>query len=180
MKQDAIEGRVEKEKVIFHGTPSQAVNTNTYAFCLIVFIAAMLAPSIWNNYLYYPQYEQYRGLYQFAFKVLFFASVIYAFVAWMKVHNHKYTLTTERLKEEDGVFSKHTDELELFRVKDISNSQPFFLRVFSCGNIIIETSDKSTPIVVMTAIKDPKTVIDLMRANVQIMRTRKGVREIDH
>jgi uncharacterized membrane protein YdbT with pleckstrin-like domain len=103
-----------------------------------------------------------------------------AFSAWIKVHSHHYEITNERLKETDGVLSKTTDELELFRVKDISFVQPFFLRMFGCGNIILDTSDRSTQTVVIYAIKDAKPVMDLLRKNVQIMRVKKGVREFDH
>ncbi|PYL32712.1 MAG: hypothetical protein DMF35_07785, partial [Verrucomicrobia bacterium] len=42
-----------------------------------------------------------------------------------------YELTSERLKMREGVFSKVTDTLELYRVKDIETQQPFVYRL--CG-----------------------------------------------
>src|SRR5213075_3456197 len=42
-----------------------------------------------------------------------------------------YELTTERLKTTEGVFSKVTDTLELYRVKDLEMRQPFWSRM--CG-----------------------------------------------
>ena len=55
---------------------------------------------------------------------------------WLAIKNTKYELTTERLKTRHGVLNKKTDELELYRVRDYNYEQPFFLRLFSLGNII--------------------------------------------
>jgi uncharacterized membrane protein YdbT with pleckstrin-like domain len=172
-------GGDEKEVVIYSGRPSQAVNYNTYLFCILLFIAAVFAPTIWNKFLS-VQYAQYKNIYMLASKALFFIPIIMAFSAWIKVHSHHYIITNERLNETEGVLSKITHELELFRVKDISYVAPFFLRMCGCGNIILDTSDRSTPIVVLHAIKDARPVMDLVRKNVQIMRVKKGVREFDH
>src|SRR5438132_1545743 len=65
-----------------------------------------------------------------------------------------YELTTERLKITEGVFSKVTDTLELYRVKDIETQQPFGCRVYGVENIQLNTSDSSWPLVMLTAIPD--------------------------
>jgi uncharacterized membrane protein YdbT with pleckstrin-like domain len=95
------------------------------------------------------------------------------------VKNTKYELTTERLRMRHGVFSKHTDELELYRVRDYKLQQPFFLRIFSLGNIVLQTSDKSHPHVVLTAIPNGEDLREQLRTYVEECRTRKGVRELD-
>src|ERR1700676_3210389 len=56
-----------------------------------------------------------------------------------------YELTTERLKITEGVFSKVTDTLELYRVKDIEVRQPFLYRRFGLENIHVQTSDLFSP-----------------------------------
>lgn len=93
--------------------------------------------------------------------------------------SHRYTLTTERFNEESGIFSKTTEVLELFRVKDITLSQPFSLRMWGLGNIVMDTSDKSTPVVIIYGVKDAGSVVNMLRKHVDIMRTQKGVREVD-
>lgn len=169
-----------RERVIYRGSPSQMVNFNIYFICVLIFAVAAMAPSIWSDYLAHnAKLARLKDVYMLGSKAAFFLPLIWAFVAWLKVRNHRYTLTTERLREEEGVLSKSTDELELFRVKDISYAQPFFLRIVGCSNIILDTSDKSTPIVVLHALKNAQPVIELLRHNVQVMRTKKGVREID-
>jgi len=113
---------------------------------------------------------------------LFFWLVIPLFIIlwkWLVVKNMKYELTTERLRMRHGVFNKKLDELELYRVRDYILDQPFFLRIFSLGNIILQTSDRTHPTVVIQAIPDAENLREQLRTYVEACRIRKGVRELD-
>src|SRR5438132_2275857 len=90
-----------------------------------------------------------------------------------------YELTTERLKTTEGVFSKVTDTLELYRVKDIETQQPFAYRLCGVANIQLNTSDSSSPLVIIEAIPHRVGLGDKIRNQVEIIRQQKGVREID-
>ena len=72
-----------------------------------------------------------------------------------------------------------TDELELYRVRDYKFEQPFFLRLFSLGNIVLQTSDKSDPQVVLSAIPNGEELREKLRTHVEACRMKKGVREVD-
>ncbi len=98
---------------------------------------------------------------------------------WLAIKNTKYELTTERLKTRHGVLNKKTDELELYRVRDYNYEQPFFLRLFSLGNIILQTSDKSHPEVVLRAIPNGEELREKLRTHVEACRMKKRVREVD-
>ncbi len=87
-----------------------------------------------------------------------------------------YELTTERLKTTEGVFSKMTDTLELYRVKDIETQQPFGYRLCGVENI---HSDTSSPFVLIQAMPHGIGLGDKIRNQVEIIRQQKGVREID-
>ena len=90
-----------------------------------------------------------------------------------------YELTTERLKITEGVFSKVTDTLELYRVKDIETRQPFLYRMFGVENVQMNTSDTSSPFIFLEAIPCSVGLADRIRNQVEIIRQQKGVREID-
>jgi len=113
---------------------------------------------------------------------LFFWLVIPVFMMlwkWLVVKNTKYELTTERLKTRYGVLNKQMDEIELYRVRDYRFEQPFFLRIFSLGNVVMQTSDKSHPLVTIRAIPNGEELRERIRTHVEECRARKGVREID-
>ena len=104
---------------------------------------------------------------------------LYALYRFMVVNAHVYWLTDQRLRETSGLMFKKTEELKLYRVKDISVEQPTLQRLFGRGRVILRTSDRSTPIVVLNAIPGPLAVADLLRDRVETCRVAKGVREID-
>lgn len=104
---------------------------------------------------------------------------VYALYRFLVVNAHVYLLTDQRLRETSGLLFKSTEELELYRVKDISVEQPFLQRMVGRGRVILLSSDRSTPIVVLNAVAGPLAVADLLRDRVERCRVAKGVREID-
>lgn len=90
-----------------------------------------------------------------------------------------YTLTSQRLRTTQGVFSQRVDELELYRVKDITLLRPFAQRLMGLGTVVITTSDQTTPTVVLAAVHDSVRVKDLVRENTERERDRKRVTEVD-
>jgi len=105
--------------------------------------------------------------------------IFIALARYLQTKNKVYELTTERLKITEGVFSKVTDTLELYRVKDIEVRQPFIYRRFGLENIHVQTSDLSSPSILIDAIPAVVTLADKMRNQVEAVRQQKGVREID-
>jgi uncharacterized membrane protein YdbT with pleckstrin-like domain len=126
--------------------------------------------------------SQVVNFWTFFFGILFIWLIFPLFIMlwkWLEVKNTKYELTTERLRTRYGILNKKTDVLELYRVRDYRFEQPFFLRIFSLGNVILITSDKSHPQVIVNAIPGGEEFQEKLRIQVEQCRTRKGVREVD-
>ena len=98
---------------------------------------------------------------------------------FLETKNQVYELTNERLKTTQGIFSKVTESLELYRVKDIEVLQPFIYRVVGLENIKVNTSDLSSPVILIDGIAQSVGLSDKLRNQVEIIRTQKRVREID-
>jgi uncharacterized membrane protein YdbT with pleckstrin-like domain len=92
----------------------------------------------------------------------------------------RYEVTSERIRVTTGVLSRRMDEIELYRVKDTTIDQPFFLRLFGLANLVVTTSDASTPTVVLKAIPDATSLRENLRGSVEKLRDRKRVREVDY
>ncbi|MFZ9051298.1 MAG: PH domain-containing protein [Steroidobacteraceae bacterium] len=126
--------------------------------------------------------SQVLNLGTFILMGLFFWLVIPLFIIlwkWLVIKTTKYEITTERVRTRRGVFNKETEELELYRVRDYRLEQPFFLRIFSLGNIILQTSDRSHPDMVLRAIPNGERLREELRTHVEACRLAKRVREID-
>jgi uncharacterized membrane protein YdbT with pleckstrin-like domain len=92
----------------------------------------------------------------------------------------RYEVSSERIRVTRGILSKRMDELELYRVKDTTLVQPFFLRIFGLAHLVIDTSDASTPRLVVPAIPQARMLRENLRGCVEKMRAKKGVRELDY
>lgn len=98
---------------------------------------------------------------------------------WLTVRCHRFEISTERLKMFEGVLNRSVDEIELYRVKDTQIQQPILYRLFGLGHVILETSDRSHPKATLNAIKDPREVGEILRREVESLRDKKRVREVD-
>ena len=128
------------------------------------------SPSQWTNF----------GTY--AMCIIFCLLIFPIFIAlwrFLVVKTWKIKITNQRLIEKKGVLSKTTEELELYRVKDIRLDQPFFYRLVGLSNVILVTSDRTNPIVTIPAVTDGKNLKEKLRTAVDIRRDKKGVRETD-
>ena len=100
-------------------------------------------------------------------------------VRFLKTKFTKYEISEERIIETTGVFSRSTDETELYRVKDIRLEEPFFLRMFGLSTILLVTSDKTSPIITLSGVKEGNNLRKTLRDAVEVRRELKGVRERD-
>jgi uncharacterized membrane protein YdbT with pleckstrin-like domain len=105
--------------------------------------------------------------------------IFFALIYFYKTRCKVFELTTQRLKITSGVFSKFTETLELYRVKDIETRQPFFSRLVGIENVQLTTSDVSSPVVLIEAVPSSAGFADKVRNQVEIIRQQKRVREID-
>ena len=128
------------------------------------------SPSQWTNF----------GTFVLCFLLCWLVIPIFvALWAYLVVKSWKIEITDQRIIETKGVFSKTTDELELYRVKDIRMEQPFWLRLVGLSNILLSTSDKTHAFYTIPAIQNGKEIKEQLRIAVDTRRDIKRVRETD-
>jgi len=101
------------------------------------------------------------------------------FWQYLKVKSSIYEFTSERLILKKGIFNRLTDQVELYRVKDIRLEEPFLMRIFGLGNIVLVTSDKTLGDILLPAMRDSENLKDKIRHTVEKLREKKNVREMD-
>jgi uncharacterized membrane protein YdbT with pleckstrin-like domain len=105
--------------------------------------------------------------------------IIFALIYYLQTRCKVFELTTQRFKITSGVFTKKTETLELYRVKDIETNQPFLSRLVGIENVQMTTSDASSPTVLVDAVPSTVGFADKLRNQVEMIRQQKRVREID-
>lgn len=88
----------------------------------------------------------------------------------------RYALSEDRLFVSVGFLNIKDDEILLYRVRDIDTSRSLWQRLFGVGTVVIMSSDKSMPNLVLKNIKDPVAVKEIIHEQVEEMKIRRRVR----
>lgn len=161
--QEAPVPAAKPEAILWKGSTSQWIHFWYYLICLVL-AGAAIAGSVF-----------YGPLVLAALAV----PVVMWIVRWWLTKTTTYELSTQRLRKSTGILHRSVEDLELYRVKDYSLELPILLRMLGLGNIRLVTSDASTPVVEIPAVRGAQELRETLRTAVQQERDRKRVRELD-
>ena len=88
----------------------------------------------------------------------------------------RYSMTDDRFFLETGFFNIRTEEVLLYRVRDISLERRLGQRLFGVGSIRLVSSDKTMPELIVKNVKHPKDVKELIHRQVEEMKTKRRMR----
>lgn len=160
-----------EEQTLWTGSPSHLINLRSNTGCVLF---CGLAVPLFSLLSYLDSAYINTG------GVLLFWLAVPLFVMlwkWLVVRATHYELTSERLRIRSGVLNKDTADLELYRIKDYRLEQPLCFRPFAVSNIVLVSSDRSHPSVVIRAVPGAKELLDTLRDRVESLRYSRGVRE---
>ena len=95
---------------------------------------------------------------------------------WIENRCRIYEVTSQRVKVSSGVFTRKTEDLELYRVRDIALLEPFWLRLFGLGNLVLTTNDVSSPSLTLLAVPEVHQLREELRQHIETCRDQKRVR----
>src|SRR5262245_6877011 len=100
---------------------------------------------------------------------------IAAIVFWIKSRSITYTLTTQRIQIERGLFSTIKSSVELFRIDDFDIHRPFGMRVLGFSVLHLRSSDPDLPTVMIQGIPNLEALADQLREYSLRERTRRKI-----
>ena len=151
-----------EEQSLWKGSSSQWLNLGPFAVALIA------AAGILVGSLFFPPAAIALAL-----------PVFYLVWRYLVVRTQVFELTSERLRVTRGVINQKVDEIELYRVKDSQMVCSWWMRLTGLASIVMQTSDRTLPSLVIPAIHGGEQVRELLRKHVELQRDRKRVREMD-
>ena len=150
------------ESTLWKGSPSQWLNIGPFTGALVAAVGIIVGG------LFFPP--------AFAALILPLAYVIWKYLL---VRTQVFELTSERLRITKGVINQKVDEIELYRVKDTLMVRTWWMRLTGLASIEMQTSDRSLPELVIPAIHGGTEMREILRKQVELIRDRKRVREMD-
>jgi uncharacterized membrane protein YdbT with pleckstrin-like domain len=157
----------EKEEVYYQGSPSLLGSIGQLLLCGLLAVGAVigtfaLAPFGW--------YIPLLGV---------LVAVVLVAVPVLLVRSTHYRVTSYRIDFERGLFSKTIDTLELWHVDDIKFHQSFLNRVLGVGQIMIKSTDASTPELRLHALPSPRSVFESLKQRIITVKRQRGVIKLD-
>ncbi|MFN4971438.1 MAG: PH domain-containing protein [Bacteroidota bacterium] len=127
--------------------------------------------SQWTNFRYY--------VICVPLSAVFGLGLFMALWRFLNTKYHIYEITNQRIIEHKGVLSKTTDELELYRVKDVRHEQPLWFRLVGLSTLVVYTTDKSNTLLHIKGVQNGKELKEALRIAIEERRDKKRVREVD-
>ena len=87
----------------------------------------------------------------------------------------KYKLTEEKILINTGILSIKEEEIQLYRIMDVTLQCSFWQRIFNVGTIHCCSGDKTTPEFDIKDVKNPSKVKELLSKNIEIQRDKKRI-----
>ena len=88
----------------------------------------------------------------------------------------RYRLSEDRLFCETGFLNLKSDEVLLYRVRDLQLTMSLGQRIFGVGTVCVVSSDKSIPHLDLKNVKRPREVKELIHRNVEAAKDKRRMR----
>lgn len=88
----------------------------------------------------------------------------------------RYRLSKDRLFCETGFLNIKSDEVLLYRVRDLQLNMSLGQRIFGVGTVCVVSSDKSVPHLDLKNVKHPREVKELIHKNVEEAKDKRRMR----
>lgn len=88
----------------------------------------------------------------------------------------RYALSEDRFFVRKGFLNVRQEEIILYRIRDLSASQTLWQRIFGVGSILITSTDKTTPQLLVKNVKQPFEVKELIHKSVEELKIKRRVR----
>ncbi len=158
--------RMSEEATVFRGSPSVVTR---FGPLFLAFLVLLAGAAVMIAFRQQPAAMIGGGL-------VAGLAFLFILVTIALVKATHYEITSERIRIRRGIFTKRTDEVELYRANDTSLVEPLSLRMLGLGTIEIRTNDVTTPTVYLHAIHGARGVRENLRKYIEECRDRKRVR----
>lgn len=102
-------------------------------------------------------------------------TIIYTFIKAVYLKTIRYRVTPDRIEVAKGVFDRHVDNLDMFRVVDLKLRRNLLDFLTGVGTVILTTSDKSDPDFSFKKVPDSKKLYETIKKASLEADSKRGV-----
>lgn len=157
--------------ILWRGKPSQLSNFPTFVACFVMEVVIIGGSIYWKNHYGASSGDMLRLMHF----TIFLIPVLLAARKWLEISFHSYELTSERFMETMGILNKVTYGAELYLVQDTMCSEPLFLRFLGLGNVVLYTTDVTSPVIIIRAIPNVSGFHSKIRSLIESAKDKKNI-----
>ena len=91
----------------------------------------------------------------------------------------RYALSEDRIFCETGFLNIKSDEVLLYRVRDLQLNMSLGQRIFGVGTVCVISSDKSAPHLDLKNVKHPRQVKEMIHQHVEAAKDKRRMRPME-
>lgn len=137
-------------------------------FIFVFFLAIGISSSIFFL-------ESPYALYSSVFECIVLLSLAYKYFT---LKSFVWTITDEVIYQRHGLTYVTTDQLELYRIIDYQEVQTPLQQIFKIKNIILVSTDKTTPHLLIKGISVDLPLMSMIRDRVEMCKSNKRIYEV--
>jgi uncharacterized membrane protein YdbT with pleckstrin-like domain len=155
----------ESERIVWEGSPSHWTVAKDYLKWAAVLAGVIVTAA--TPYVFFADQLGSEFHLPFAGAMIIAALWPIVMIGWIRFVTKRkvWRLSTERLTVTTGIFSRRTDNLELYRVQDFFLYKPFPLWILGYGYVKVMTTDKTDPEMIIGLVKNPTALYEHLRTN---------------
>jgi uncharacterized membrane protein YdbT with pleckstrin-like domain len=134
------------EQIVFEGRPIWRSILSFYITGLIGSVVIGIVVALITS----------TGIGVIVFLVLFGLDVLVGFIRRVST---RYTITTQRLRIERGILSKHIQQTRIERVQNVNTNQTFVSRILRVGTVDFDTAGTDDSDFTFTGVGNPHEVV---------------------
>lgn len=165
----------DREEIYYQGSPMVRGNLGKIFFWALFGVFLLAAPVIY----YFITNPRHWPPYWWITAACVVAGLVMLFIPYLIVKSVRYRITNYRIDFERGIFGKKIDTLELWHVEDIRFDQSFLDRIMGVGNLMVVSSDETTPQLHMHGLPNPRPLFETLKQRVIAVKRSRGVLKVD-
>ncbi len=155
-------GAPAQEKLIWEGSPKWQADFGFFLLAGLIACAGLSLMIMWWT-------VWFIGL------AMILTGILMVVGIRLKRRYQRYKITNLILEFQEGVFSTHIDNMELWRINDIGYHQNLFDKILGVSKIRMATQDKSHPEFDIIGLPPGRQIYDEMKEGVHIARQARNV-----
>jgi len=92
-----------------------------------------------------------------------FIALLWFIAKWVIHYSHIFRINKDRIEYEIGVFTKRVENMDMWRVNDISFNRTILHALLGVGTITIHSSDPSDPKIILGPIRGARNLFNLLQ-----------------